>query len=124
MGVELALWLSVAALAGSVVAGVMVASRQPTALAKRTEKLTQEVVAKWRSECELFEATRARWTEEFAGIAERCDETLERAESKRRRVAANASRQPQAESGGPPWEGMSREQIIENARRGTLGGNR
>jgi hypothetical protein len=72
---------------------------------------------KWASECALFSATRESWAVEFSGIAERCEETLDRAESKRRRIAATESRRPNG--GGEPE--MTREQIIEAARRRTLG---
>lgn len=83
--------------------------RSPTAVAR-------ELLAKWETEAALVSATRERWTAEFAGIAERCDEILDRAESKRRRVAAVESRrQPEAA------EEMTREQVIETARRRTLG---
>ncbi len=78
----------------------------------------KELESKWQAEVALFTAQRSAWAVEFAGIADRCDETLERAESKRRRVAATESRRS---NGAQPQEEMTREQIIEAARRRTLG---
>lgn len=80
-------------------------------------KAAERLEERWATEVALFTAARASWAVEFSGIAERCDETLDRAESKRRRVAAATSR----DNGHPPQE-MTREQIIAAARARTLGG--
>ncbi len=119
MGFSWSLALSLAALACSGFALVVTARRTPSAFAEQTKRIACEAVGKWETEAKLFEATRERWSSEFAGIAERCEETLDRAESKRRRVAATESRgngnpqQPNAD----PFAGMTREQIIDAGRR-------
>lgn len=111
--------LSLLALACSGMAILLAASRTPSGLARTALKEAQGLHARWVDECKLFEATRDRWSQEFAGIADRCDETLERAESKRRRVAATESRNSQA----PHPQELTREQVIEAARRRMLGGH-
>jgi len=115
--------LSVLALACSVLAYVVAARKTPSAFAEQAKRIAAEALAKWDTEAKLFEATRERWTQEFAGIADRCDETMERTESKRRRIAASESRgngaaaQPDAD----PWSGMTRAQIIDTARAARRG---
>lgn len=114
--------LSLVALACSALALLAAGRRTPSAFAKTAQKTAEDVVAKWTTEAQLFEATRERWAAEFSGIAERCEETLDRAESKRRRVAATESRtNAAAGNGGDPYAGMTREQIIDSARRRSLG---
>ena len=112
--------LSVLALACSLLALVIVGRRTPSAHAQNSLKLAKTLASKWEEEVAIFSATRERWTAEFNGIAERCDETLDRAESKRRRVAASESRAGNR-NGAPataePWAGMTREQIIDAGRR-------
>lgn len=110
--------LSVLALACSVLSLRLVYLKAPTVRAKSLHDDARALAARWETEVNLFEATRERWSAEFSGIAERCDEMLDRTESKRRRVAAtesrqNASLQPAAE--------MTRDDIINAARRRTLG---
>jgi len=117
MGIEPALVVSVLALACSALAVIVIGRRNPTAMAKSTLKLAQDLQSTWASECALFEATRERWSAEFSGIAERCDESLDRAESKRRRVAATESRANPPSGGGDPFAGMSRQQIVDAGRR-------
>lgn len=114
--------LSLLALACSCLAVVVTARRTPSAIAQMALKTAEDTLRRWQEECQLFEATRTRWSEEFAGLVDRCDETLERTESKRRRIAADTSRgarkngRPQGES-ADPWSGMSREEIVTAGRR-------
>lgn len=107
------------ALACSVAAVRLSALRTPSAEVKRALDEAAQIRQRWKSDADLFEARVEAWQVEFAGLAERCDESLDRAESKRRRAAASASRQ--APNGAQPESEMSREQIIELARRRTLG---
>lgn len=112
--------LSLLALGCSVAAVVLNGRRTPSAFAQQAQKIAQEAMGKWQTEAKLFEATRDRWTAEFQGIAERCDEILDRTESKRRRIAASTSRanggsSPQAEA--DPFAGRTREEIIDAGRR-------
>jgi hypothetical protein len=107
--------LSVLALACSIVAVLLARTRSDSATAKQALKQAAEMTAAWGNECALFSATRERWQQEFAGIAERCDETLDRAESKRRRIAASDSRQP------PPPATQTRAEVIEAARQRAFG---
>jgi adenine-specific DNA methylase len=93
--------------------------RSPSNEVKKSLSEAEQTRARWESDVALFSAQREQWQVEFAALAERCDESLERAESKRRRVAAQASRN--APNGQTQEQEMSREQIIELARRRTLG---
>lgn len=110
--------LSLLALACSVLAIRAQYLKSPSVLARQLLEQSQELEKRFQSECALFTATRDSWALEFAAIAERCDESLERAESKRRRVAASDSRRSAV---NPEPVEMTREQIIETARRRTLG---
>ena len=119
--------LSLLALAVSAVALVISSRKAPSQHAVALQKTAAEVVSKWTAECALMEATRDRWTGEFAGIADRCDEILDRTESKRRRIAASSSRNPDGNGAvqtpdGPPWAGMTRSEIIDAGRRQVRGG--
>lgn len=117
MGFSWALALSLVALACSAGAFVVAGRRTPSAYARAAQKTADDTVARWESETKLFEATRERWASEFAGIAERCDELLDRTESKRRRIAATESRaNAGAGAGEAAPEGGTREQVIESAR--------
>ena len=112
--------LSLLALAVSAVALVISSRKAPSQHAVALQKTAAEVVSKWTAECALMEATRDRWTGEFAGIADRCDEILDRTESKRRRIAATESRTGNGaaqQPDGEPWAGMSRNEIIDAGRR-------
>lgn len=115
--------LSLLALACSALAVVVTVRRTPSAIAQAALKTAEDTLRRWHEECQLFEATRARWSEEFAGIVDRCEETLDRTESKRRRIAANSSRENQNNragaggNGGDPWAGMSRDEIVAAGRR-------
>jgi len=109
--------LSVLALACSLLALVVVGRQTPSAHAKNALRIATDIQIKFAQEIDIFAATRERWTQEFAGIAERCDETLDRTESKRRRIAASESRAGGGAPNGDPWTGMTREQIITTARR-------
>lgn len=114
--------LSLLALVCSGLAAVFTARRTPTAAALAAQKLAEDTARQWREECKLFEATRTRWSEEFQGIADRCDETFERTESKRRRIAASESRgrngaPPVQVENADPWAGMTREEIVSTGRR-------
>lgn len=112
--------LSLLALACSVVLLVRFERESDSAVAKKALESCRELVQKRDAEADLFTAQREAWMLEFAALAERCDEALERAESKRRRIAASESRNRHAQPEQP--EQMTREQIIEYARRRTLGG--
>lgn len=120
---DLNLWsfaLSVLALAGTGLLARQFRLRSDSSLAKR---LYDEAVALGKqrdSEVALFTAQREAWMLEFQAIADRCDESLDRAETKRRRVAATESRQ-QAQQAQNTGAEMTREQVIEAARRRTLG---
>jgi hypothetical protein len=114
--------LAMLALACSLAAVAISGRRTPSAVAQAALKETKETRTRWETECALFAATRDRWTQEFDGIAQRCDELLDRTESKRRRIAATASRENAATpANGDPWAGMSREEIITTARRQRVG---
>ena len=118
--------LSLLATGCSLLAAVFCARRTPTATGRKALQTALACETALAREIELMHATRERWSSEFAGIAERCDETLDRAESKRRRIAASESKAKgsngQAHPGGDPWEGMSRTQIIDAGRRIVRGG--
>jgi len=119
-------WMSLAALACSALALWLIQRTSAPASTGRGIKQVQHMISAWEGERDLLHATRERWTQEFNGIAERCDETLDRAESKRRRYAAAESRERGQANGAPagadPWEGMSRQQIIDAGRRMQRGG--
>lgn len=104
--------LPLSALACSVLALAIAARKTPSASARLAFKSVCEVEARYASEVELFKAERTRWQGEFAGIAERCEEILDRAESKRKRVAAQNSRNLAPE----PSQPQTRAEIIEAAR--------
>jgi len=114
-------WLSALATACSLLALAVVASRTPSAHAKRCNQITLDNIKKWETECELMRATQERWTAEFNGIADRCNDDLERAETKRRRSAASESRNRPAPVEGDPWQGMSRDEIVTAGRRARMG---
>lgn len=109
--------LATLALACSAFLWTKIIDLRPSELAKQALKQASGLESKWNAEVALFTAQREAWMIEFASIADRCDETLDRAESKRRRVAATESR---AQATAAPAE-MTREQIIDAARRRTLG---
>lgn len=110
---------SVLALACSALCLWRITRTDPTALARSLVKQATEIAARWEEERALFAATREGWTQEFHRISEGCDEVLDRAESKRRRAAASASR-----ANGDPgaMQEVTREQILSAARRRMLGG--
>lgn len=110
--------LSALALACSVLSAVYSYSKTPREFAKRCLDEAASIRKAWESDVALFTAQRDSWLLEFQGLAERCDESLDRSESKRRRVAASESRRDAHAQQAP----MTREQIIEAARRGQLGG--
>ncbi|GAH15812.1 unnamed protein product, partial [marine sediment metagenome] len=91
----------------------------PSAFAKRCLSESVAMTKARESEVALFSAQREAWMVEFSSIADRCDETLERAESKRRRVAGQESK---ARAAAPPEPAeMTREQIVDHYRRQARG---
>jgi len=117
--------LSLLALACSGLAVVVSSRRSPSGLVQQSAKLAQETVTAWGQERQLFEATRERWSQEFSGIADRCDELLDRTESKRRRVAATESRsggQAPQPANAAWWDGQPRDAVLAQARRMRGGG--
>jgi len=117
--------LSLLALACSAAAVVLAGRTAPSAFAKKCQNIAAEAVGQWKTEVALFEATRERWGAEFAAIADRCDELLDRTESKRRRFAAAESKQNAAHPANEqvdPYAGLDRNGIIDLARRRRMGG--
>lgn len=109
--------LSLLALACSGLSAIYTGARTPSKFAERALAESVGQGKAREAEIALFTAQREAWHLEFQAIADRCDETLDRAESKRRRVAATQSRA----QAGQPEAPQTREQIIDAARRRTLG---
>lgn len=75
----------------------------------------RQLESRWQSEVNLFSATRDSWSQEFSAIGERCEELLDRTESKRRRFAAAESRQNAATAVAEPVP-QTREDILAATR--------
>lgn len=119
---DLNLWslaLALLALACAAATALKSAQQTPSAFAKRCLGISEEMAKARESEVALFTAQREAWMLEFSAIADRCDETLERAEAKRRRVAGQESK---ARGGAPPPEQeMTREQLVNHYRQKARG---
>lgn len=123
LGVDVNMWsfaLSLLALACAGFCALRTVAQTPSAFAKRCLEESVGMNKTREAEIALFTAQRESWLIEFNSIADRCDETLERAEAKRRRVAGQESKANRSAAAAAPAE-MSRSDLVDHYRRQARG---